>query len=283
MSSYEKILESGVRYLEEQHITEARLDAWYLLEYLLGCDRAWYYLHMREEAPEELQGQYKELLVQRGKHKPLQQITGSAYFMGLEFYVSDQVLIPRQDTEILVEEALKRMKPGAKILDLCTGTACILLSLLYNGNRSVGTGSDISEEALAIARKNARHLGIEAELLQSDLFEKIEGTYDVIVSNPPYIPTDVIGGLMEEVRDFEPHLALDGGADGLAFYRKIIREADAYLKHPGWLLFEIGAEQGEAVAELMRKAGYEEVQVIPDLAGLDRVAAGKKEQEDVHV
>lgn len=283
MSTYVDLLSYGRRYLQQRHILDAELDAWYLLEYVIGHDRSWYFLHMKEQAPSAVEDAYERLLQHRGAHRPLQQITGKAYFMGLEFMVNEHVLIPRQDTEILVEEALKRMSEHARILDLCTGSGCILLSLLYNKNKAEGIGIDISKEALKVARQNSCELNISAEFVQSDLFEKADGTFDLIVSNPPYIPAKVIEGLMEEVRDYEPHLALDGGEDGLDFYRRIMAQAGAYLNPGGWLIMEIGQEQGEDLRQMLSYAGYEEIEVVQDLAGLDRVVLGRMHQEEIHV
>ena len=189
----------------------------------------------------------------------------------------------------MVEEALKRKKEGMKVLDLCTGSGCILLSILKNLKQGTGVGIDISEQALEVARRNAKRLGLEAAttFVLSDLFEKAQGPYDMIVSNPPYIETEEIAQLMPEVRDHEPRLALDGMSDGLYYYRSIVSQCRDYLKEDGALLFEIGAGQGAAVSELLKEAGFVFVQVIKDLAGLDRVVAGKagtkkgKQEKDV--
>ena len=194
--------------------------------------------------------------------------------MGLEFLVDENVLIPRQDTEILVEEVLRELTDGSRILDLCTGSGCILLSLLHYSNDCVGVGSDISEEALCVARKNAERLGIRADFLCGDLFERVGGRYDFIVSNPPYIASGEIRKLMEEVRLHEPLSALDGHEDGLFFYRRIIGECPDYLVRGGSLYLEIGWDQGGAVKALMEEAGFHEVRVTKDYAGLDRVVSG---------
>ena len=229
-------------------------------------------------------------MVSRRKQRiPLQHLTGEQEFYGYPFYVNEHVLIPRQDTEVLVEEALKRKREGMKVLDLCTGSGCILLSILKNLKQGTGVGIDISEQALEVARRNAKRLGLEAAttFVLSDLFEKAQGPYDMIVSNPPYIETEEIAQLMPEVRDHEPRLALDGMSDGLYYYRSIVSQCRDYLKEDGALLFEIGAGQGAAVSELLKEAGFMSVQVIKDLAGLDRVVAGKagtkkgKQEKDV--
>ena len=194
--------------------------------------------------------------------------------MGYPFYVDEHVLIPRQDTETLAEEALKVLKPGMEVLDLCTGSGCILISLMKMCEGLYGTGSDISEEALEVARKNACRLEVNATFIRSSLFEHISGRYDLIVSNPPYIPTSVIEGLQEEVRLYDPFIALDGKEDGLYFYREIIKAGGGYLKPGGYLMFEIGYDQGTEVASLMEKHGYRNIMVKKDLAGLDRVVSG---------
>lgn len=213
---------------------------------------------------------------------PLQQLTGEQSFMGLDFQVNQNVLIPRQDTEILVEEALKELHDGYDILDMCTGSGCILISLLWYSNDCHGVGVDLSEAALDVAKSNAERLLAEkaeegrvpAVFLQSNLFEKVEGQFDLLVSNPPYIRTDDVETLMPEVRDHEPRMALDGEADGLSFYRKIVEECPAYLKRGGTILFEIGFDQAEEVKALMEQGGFHEIRVVKDYAGNDRVVVG---------
>ena len=266
----------GKNLLKTAEIEEYETDAWLLLEGALGCTRNDLFMRPEMEISKEQESLFKEYLQKRQKRIPLQQILGVQYFCGLPFRVTEDVLCPRQDTEVLVEEALKRLKPGAKILDLCTGSGCILLSLLYLKKGCQGTGSDLSGKALDVARFNAKNLGIDCELIQGDLFENIKERFDMIVSNPPYIATREIEALMPEVRDHEPRMALDGMEDGLYFYRKIIGSASDYLKEDGWLMFEIGYDQGEAVGTMMKQEGFHQVQVIKDLAGLDRVVAGKR-------
>ena len=199
--------------------------------------------------------------------------------MGLTFAVNEHVLIPRQDTEILVEDVLKELHDGMRELDLCTGSGCILLSLLHYSNACEGLGVDLSADALEVAEQNAETLldAVNADrvhFLQSDLFDKVEGKFEIIVSNPPYIASAEVEKLMPVVRDHEPRMALDGTEDGLHFYRRIIEEAGKHLVSSGMLFFEIGYDQGQAVSELMRTEGYREVQVVQDYAGLDRVVFG---------
>ena len=266
----------GRSLLSQAGVPEADLDAWYLLEYVTGIGRASFYAEPDRELTADWAGRYEEAVARRSRRIPLQHITGEQEFMGLSFLVNDQVLVPRQDTELLVEEALKYLKPGMRFLDLCTGSGCILLSLLHYCPGAEGIGADLSPGALGMAEKNRDRLGLPARLVQSDLFEKIEGSFDLIVSNPPYIPSGAIPGLMEEVRTHEPLMALDGHEDGLYFYRRLAKESPRYLKDGGRLCLEIGFDQGESVPALLRDEGFDEIEVVRDLAGLDRVVKARK-------
>lgn len=277
--------EQGEKRLTLAGIEEARLDAWYLLEHVTGVSRARYYVMPGKELSEAEEQKYLYYIEERAGRVPLQHLTGVQEFMGLSFRVNEHVLIPRQDTETAVEEAVRVIRqeasdiPVFRILDMCTGSGCILLSVLHYGRkegtvRLEGIGADISEEALQVARENAGALHIEAGFQKSDLFEKIDGTYQMIISNPPYIRTDVIETLQEEVKRHDPWIALDGKEDGLYFYRKITVQAGRYLTRGGTLIFEIGSDQGEAVKTLMQEAGYRNIMVKKDLAGLDRVVIG---------
>ena len=270
MSTYASALRYGKKYLADRQIENSGGDAWYLMEYVWGIDRNYYFLHSDDIIEQKDEERYRDLLQKRGSHIPLQHLTGTCDFMGLTFQVNDQVLIPRQDTETLVESALSRLKEGDRALDLCTGSGCIILSLEKLGPGIRGLGADISAAALAVAKRNRDSLGLESDFCISDLFEGIEGVFDIIVSNPPYIASGKIPGLMEEVRGFEPLLALDGGADGLDFYRRIIKDARNFLKPGGWLGLEIGYDQREAVEELLRRQGFIRTETLQDLAGLDR-------------
>lgn len=266
----------GKNLLKEAAVTEYETDAWLLLEAAVQCTRNDLYLRGEKVLDKGQETVFLEYLEKRKSRIPVQQILGVQNFCGLDFIVTQDVLCPRLDTEVLVEEALKRIRPNSRILDLCTGSGCILLSLLHLKKGCTGTGADLSAAALAVAEKNAQKLGISADFLQSDLFDKIAGTYDVIISNPPYIATKEIEALEPEVRDREPRMALDGKEDGLYFYRKITEDSVAYLKEDGWLMYEIGYDQGEAVSTMMKEQGFAEVTVIRDLAGLDRVVIGRK-------
>lgn len=274
--TYRQLYEYGVERLEEAGIGEAKLDARLLLEYICHTDRNTLLVHGDSERNEMEEQFYRMCIEKRATRIPLQHITGEQEFMGLTFRVNQHTLIPRQDTEILVEEGMRHMYDGMRILDMCTGSGCILLSLLKYSNECEGMGVDISEEALKVAKENAQRLGLKAEFIQGDLFEPVpEKKFDMIVSNPPYIETAVIETLMPEVREHEPMQALDGMEDGLFFYRKIVEKAPAFLTKGGWLLFEIGYNQGEAVSKLMTEQGFKEVEVVKDYAGLDRVVLGQ--------
>ena len=264
----------GKDLLKSANIEEYETDAWLLLEGACGCTRNDLYLRGDDVLSGEQEDVYKEYLEKRAARIPVQHILGVQCFCGLDFIVTPDVLCPRLDTEVLIEEAIKRIRPGSKILDMCTGSGCIILSLLHFVKNCTGTAADLSEKALKVAKENAKKLEKECTFIHSDLFENIEGRYDVIVSNPPYIATKEIEALEPEVRDCEPRMALDGMEDGLFFYRKIVSASVDYLNPDGWLLFEIGHDQGEAVSEMMKKAGFSEVKVMKDLAGLDRVVVG---------
>ena len=285
----------GRERLRQAGVPEADLDAWYLLEYVTEISRALYLMEPDREMTEQQSLLYEECISKREQRVPLQHITGEQEFMGLTFRVDENVLVPRQDTEILVEQALEILKKGQlprsggklHILDMCTGSGCILLSVLHYAEKCgtgdpaatpgniEGTGSDISEKALSVAGRNADALGIRAELICGDLFENIRGKYGMILSNPPYIRSAEIDVLQEEVRLHDPREALDGKEDGLYFYRRITDEAREHLLLGGWLIYEIGYDQAEDVSALMRSAGYAEVRVKKDLAGLDRVVYGR--------
>ena len=273
--NYTEAFLMGMQKLKEAEIGEAQLDARLLLEEVCGTDHNTLLCHGDREVSEAEEEQYRKALEQRAVHVPLQHLLGYQDFMGLRFQVNEYVLIPRQDTEILVEEAMRYLHDGMRILDLCTGSGCILLSLLHYSNDCEGVGVDISQEALQVAAQNAELLGIKADFLKSDLYEKVTGKFDFLVSNPPYIERKVIPTLMEEVREYDPYIALDGGEDGLDFYRRIIGGAQDYLKRGGQILMEIGSGQAQAVSELLREAGFKEIDVCKDFAGLDRVVSGR--------
>ena len=279
---YRELCQEGARILsgimEEER--EAQLDARLLLEYVCGTNLQTLLLDAERVVSREEVERYRELLVRRSRREPLAYIVGSSDFMGLTFEVDNRVLIPEQDTENLIEEIMKETCDGDRILDLCTGSGCILLSLLHYSNGSTGVGTDLSSDALEVAKKNAVRLGLEdrCEWRQGDLFEAVrEGEkFDLIVSNPPYIRSEVIGGLAPEVKTHEPMMALDGGEDGLSFYSRIIPQAYRYLVTGGMLYLEIGYDQAQEVTALMEEAGYYEVRTIRDYGGNDRIVCGIK-------
>ncbi len=294
---YDEAYRYGVKRLEEAGIAEAKLDAGLLLEYVCGTDRNTLLAHPEREVESEEETNYVNYIEKREKRTPLQHITGTQNFMGLDFYVNQDVLIPRQDTEILVEEVMLHLHDGMSILDMCTGSGCIVISLLQYSNDCAGVGTDFSAEALKLAVKNAESIleqkGIrvltenaapvnnEVHFVCGDLFApldeaaaKTELKFDILVSNPPYIPTEVISTLEPEVAAHEPFMALDGREDGLFFYRKIIAGAGKYLNRGGKLFFEIGYDQGEAVSRLLEDAGFVDIEIKKDYAGLNRVVFG---------
>ena len=272
--TYREAVKRGEEILAEASVADAKNDAWLLLEMVCKIDRSFYYLHMEEDLLEEQVSEYEIALKKRAEHVPLQYIVGETEFMGLKFKVNSSVLIPRQDTETLVEEVLKEVKPGLQVLDLCTGSGCIIISILHNAPGVTGQAIDISKQALNVAKENARLNGVSVDFEQSDLFHNVVGTFDVIVSNPPYIPSAEVVKLMPEVGEFEPLEALDGKEDGLYFYREIISSCRDYLKPEGRIFFEIGFDQGEAVSKMLRENGFKKVRVIKDLARNDRVVTG---------
>ncbi len=286
---YRALYQEGTERLKQAGIAEASLDARLLLEYVCGTVRNDMLLHGDREVTEEDTKHYRQMLSKRADHVPLQYLTKQQEFMGLSFYVDENVLIPRQDTEVLVETIMKDGYDGKRILEIGTGSGCIILSLLKYGNGCQGTATDISEGALETARKNAGQLGLDVELIRTDLAADIiaasgiaisgiaingKDVYDIIVSNPPYIASDVISTLLPEVRDHEPVLALDGGADGLKYYRRILQETKELLAPGGKYYFEIGYDQGDAVKALLEDQGCGDVRIVKDYAGLDRVISG---------
>jgi len=274
--TYEKLLAQATDRLIMAGVTDAQLDAWYLLEDTFGISRADYFLKKREY-PALIPGCWEDRIEMRCHRIPLAYVLGYTEFMGLRFHVEPGVLVPRQDTETLVEWVLKAEKAPKTLLDMCTGSGCIGLSLAKLGDFQV-TLSDLSPRAIHVSRINRGGLDLEeqVEICHGDLFEALpEGKrFDIIVSNPPYIETAVIEELQEEVRDHEPRMALDGMEDGLFFYRKLAKEAPQWLTPGGRIYLEIGYDQGESVPALLQEAGFVDVTVKKDLAGNDRVVRG---------
>ena len=273
--NYKEAYENGINELSRVGIPDAGLDARLLLEYICNTSHSTLYAHPDRELSDEEENDYKALITRRANREPVAYILGNQDFMGLNFKVNENVLIPEQDTETLVEEALRFCEDGMRILDLCTGSGCIALSILNFTNDTKAVCTDISDKALEVAALNSENLGLKerAEFVHADLFPAKDGTkYDLVVSNPPYIASSVIETLAPEVKDFEPRLALDGDEDGLSFYRRIINEVPEYLYSNGYLIMEIGYDQGQAVKELLEQDNrYHDIEVIKDYSGNDRV------------
>lgn len=315
--TYREMLKHGETVLQEAGVVDYKLDAWYLFEAATGLSKQLYFMEMTTEATERIEAKYNRLLKRRSNREPLQYILGSQVFMGLDFEVNEHVLIPRQDTENLVEEVNKiietmkaeRASEGdadandadknqdIDILDMCTGSGCIIISLVAMNEGVYGTAVDLSREAISVARRNAMNNSVtdRVEFYVGDLFDGItehkeqkvvraglsctkygpaRQTFDIIVSNPPYIPTAEIAKLMPEVGDFEPMMALDGDEDGLRFYRQIAADAPDFLKDGGYLIVEIGFDQGQDVRNIFLENNFADVRVIKDYQDNDRIVVG---------
>ena len=286
--TYGEALDFGISELKNAKVMDPEVDARWLLEDCCGLRPDFLILKKANQIPEEKYAEYKELIARRVTHEPLQQILGYTEFMGLKFKVTPDVLCPRQDTEILVETVSRIIKDGDRMLDLCTGTGCVLISVLSRGGKNAkadsisGIGADISEAALAVARENAKLNKVtdRSVWLHGDLFAALDQldpeqrTFDIITANPPYIPSDAINWLMPEVRDHEPHTALDGGHKGLDYYERIVPAARDHLVEGGLLAVEIGYEQGEDVRAIFEVNGYRDIRINKDLSGNDRVVLG---------
>ena len=271
------ILKWTEQYFGTRGIDSPRLDAEVLLSHVLGKERIYLYVHFDEplEAPEL--AAYREYIKQRVARQPVAYIIGRREFMGLSFKVTPAVLVPQPDTEILVQAALDRLaaKPAARVADIGTGSGAIVLSLLYYRKELQASAVDISADALAVAAENAASLGVAERVMfcEGDLLAPLAGQqFDAIVSNPPYIPTADIAGLAPEVRTAEPMGALDGGADGLVFYRRLVADAPALLASDGFLAMEVGIHEAAPVAALAQASGaFARTEVLKDLAGIERV------------
>lgn len=273
-------MNKAVSTLREAGVLDCENDSWLLAEHVFGITRQDYYINPYISVDKSQADRYFMLVKKRAKKIPLQHITGTQEFMGYTFKVNENVLVPRQDTELLVEKAVEYIQslPGkVKVLDLCTGSGCIAISVDKMCRNAEVMAADISHEALAIARENNVANNAKVEFVNSNLFDEIQGKFDVIVSNPPYIKTGEIDTLMEEVKDHEPLIALDGDDDGLKFYRLIARRLGEYLKDDGFVMFEIGYDQGKSVPEILKKYGFHNIKVLKDLSKNDRVVIAGKE------
>lgn len=281
--TYRELYEEGRRILEQAGLPDAALDARFLLEEVCGTNLQTLLVFPEKKVTEEEVNQYRAFIQRRKDREPTAMILGEWDFMGLTFRLNKSTLIPEQDTEVLVETALEELKRRGlgeaplRILDLCTGSGCILLSLLHELRNAGGLGTDLSEEALEAARENAVRLGLQerAAFRQGDLWEPVgDERFDLIVSNPPYVPTKVIPTLEPEVRCGEPYAALDGGEDGLVFYRRIMREAAGHLKPSGIIIVESGFDEAPQIAALMQDQKLRGIRTVKDYGGLDRVVLG---------
>ena len=291
----ENCLQQGISILQSNNISDSDFDAFALLEYVTGVSKSDYFFKKSDEISDSCYDRYIELIERRSTRVPLQHITNRQNFFGYDFYVDSNVLIPRQDTEVLIEKILEvieanfnvEISSDINILDMCTGSGCIAITLykelVKRGFNIDATAVDLSKDALAVTEKNVENLvGIKAlnntfHIIESDMFSNISASkkYDIIVSNPPYIPTKDIEMLEPEVRDYDPIMALDGDTDGLRFYRRIIEESSNYLNNNGFIAFEIGYDQGDDVKSLLEEKGYKDIHIYKDLGGLDRVIIGR--------
>ena len=273
-----KVLTWTKEFLAAKGVDNARLEAEWMLCAATGLDRVGLYLNFEKPLNDAELADYRAMVARRAKREPLQHILGTQEFCGLEFEVTPDVLIPRHDTETLVNEAVSRMPGARSILDIGTGSGCIAVALARQFPAAVVTATDISEAALAVARRNAEKHGVAIEFLLGSLFVPLDGCrFDLIVSNPPYIPTHDIDGLEPEVRDFDPHGALDGGADGLDFYRSLIPVAEEHVNPDGWLLLEVGLGQADDVSKLYRETGgYGQPFTVLDHGGIERVVGAQR-------
>lgn len=291
----ENCLRQGINTLQSNNVSDADFDAFALLEYVTGVSKSDFFFKKSDEISDSCYERYIELIGRRSKRVPLQHITNRQNFFGYDFYVDSNVLIPRQDTEVLIEKILEvieanfnvEISSDISILDMCTGSGCIAITiykeLIKRGFNIDATAVDLSKDALAVTEKNVENLvGIKAlnntfHIIESDMFSNINNnrSYDIIVSNPPYIPTRDIEKLEPEVRDYDPIMALDGDTDGLRFYRRIIEESSNYLNNNGFIAFEIGYNQGDDVKSLLEEKGYKDIHIYKDLGGLDRVIIGR--------
>lgn len=282
MKTRQEVLCWGEEQLKEAGIADWKSDSWLLFEEVTGITRTRFFLQNQEEMPVEENEKYTGVIEKRCSHIPLQYIIGRQEFMGMTFSVNEDVLIPRFDTEVLVLESEKYICGNERILDMCTGSGCIAISLKKRNEQLQVTAVDYSEQALMVAKRNSEQLDADVKFVHSDLFEIFKQSekteqliqFDIIVSNPPYIPTRVIEGLDVEVKCHEPMMALDGAEDGLEFYRRITKESKTFLTENGMLFYEIGHDQAEAVTKIMKAEGFCDIHVIKDLAGLDRVVYG---------
>lgn len=280
------LIKDGIEKLQKASDLDATVDAWLLAEEVLGITRAQYFINPQRLVDKEDADKFLKFIDMRCNKIPLQHITGKQEFMGLSFNVNEDVLIPRQDTELLVESVLNYLKQKmkgkkVKVLDMCTGSGCIAISIKKLAENVDVTAVDLSQKALKVAIDNANQLDAKVTFIESDLFENVSGKYDIIVSNPPYISKSDIETLMEEVKNHEPMMALDGDEDGLKFYKKISEKLNEYLSDGGMIFYEIGYDQGKTVPDILKQYNFKDINVYKDLSGNDRVVIARKGEENV--
>lgn len=280
------LIKEGIEKLQKASDLDATVDAWLLTEEVLGITRAQYFINPQRLVNKDDADKFFKFIDMRCNKIPLQHIIGKQEFMGLSFNVNEDVLIPRQDTELLVESVLNYLKQNiqgkkVKVLDMCTGSGCIAISIKKLAENVDVTAVDLSQNALKVAIDNAKQLDAKVTFIESDLFENVSGKYDIIVSNPPYIRKSDIETLMEEVKNHEPMMALDGDEDGLIFYKKISEKLNEYLSDDGMIFYEIGYDQGKTVPDILKQYNFKDINVYKDLSGNDRVVIARKGEENV--
>ena len=280
------LIKDGIEKLQKASDLDATVDAWLLAEEVLGITRVQYFINPQRLVNKEDADKFFKFIDMRCNKIPLQHITGKQEFMGLSFNVNEDVLIPRQDTELLVEMVLNYLKQkiqgnNVDVLDMCTGSGCIAISIKKLAENVDVTAVDLSQNALKVAIDNAKQLDAKVTFIESDLFENVSGKYDIIVSNPPYIRKSDIETLMEEVKNHEPMMALDGDEDGLIFYKKISEKLKEYLSNDGMIFYEIGYDQGKTVPDILKQYNFKDINVYKDLSGNDRVVIARKGEENV--
>ena len=278
-NTFQNIAKQAMSALQKANIDSAQTDVRILLAYAAKCTQSDLIVAAYDDVPTHVLNDFKSYIDRRIAHEPIAYIIGTKEFWSLSYTVNKHVLIPRPETEDLVAHTLVLMKSmrAPKIIDVGTGSGAILISLLSERKGAYGLGVDISLEALAIARQNAHNLGVvdRCGFLCSDYLTAVSGTYDILVANPPYITSVAMEGLAHDVKLYEPSLALHGGVDGLDPYRRILKHASRVLKANGYVVFEIGYDQGEPIQALLKTAGYSEIKLLTDLNGLARVVSGK--------
>lgn len=270
-----KILNWTKDYFTGKGLENPRLNAELIISHVLEYTRLELYVHFEESVSDEHRVEIKNLLLRRAKGEPLQYVLGETEFYGFRMFVTPEVLIPRPETEYLVEKIVKEHSSIPSILEIGSGSGCISIALKKNFPEAEITSVDISDEALKIAQKNAEENEVEINFIESDIFQNIEGKFKVIVSNPPYIPDYEYKELSSEILEFEPKLALEADDDGLFFYKKIIRESPEYLLPGGYLYFEIGYNQGKRIKEFAKSNGFGEIEIVNDLNGFERIIKAK--------